>query len=199
MGFRAIESDAPIGGRCWDEAHPLLPRFTLRRAGSSGVRFNSRDPIGVLNTVAHPDALDSLKRRLAALEPETPRRWGTLSAHEMLCHLGDAFEMALRIRPRKRPVPVRMRRVLKGLGLWTPIRWPHGWPTNPHHNPRADGTRPSEFDADRARLIAALEHLASPDAPSLEPAHGLFGRMSAADWQRWAYKHTDHHLRQFGL
>ena len=33
----------------------------------------------------------------------------------------------------------------------------------------------------------------------LEPAHGFFGTMSVADWQRWAYKHTDHHLRQFGV
>ena len=38
---------------------------------------------------------------------------------------------------------------------------------------------------------------AAPGA--LTPAHGFFGRMSTADWQRWAYKHTNHHLRQFGL
>jgi hypothetical protein len=40
------------------------------------------------------------------------------------------------------------------------------------------------------------------DAPvdaSLEPAHGFFGTMSTRDWQRWAWKHTEHHLRQFGL
>ena len=36
-------------------------------------------------------------------------------------------------------------------------------------------------------------------ADTLEPAHGFFGIMSLADWHRWAYKHTDHHLRQFGL
>jgi hypothetical protein len=29
-------------------------------------------------------------------------------------------------------------------------------------------------------------------------AHPLFGRMSDADWLRWAYLHADHHLRQFG-
>jgi hypothetical protein len=30
-------------------------------------------------------------------------------------------------------------------------------------------------------------------------AHRVFGLMTVADWQRWAYKHADHHLRQFGL
>jgi hypothetical protein len=53
--------------------------------------------------------------------------------------------------------------------------------------------------ADKARLIAGLDALASTHPGSLEVAHGLFGLMSVADRQRWAYKHTDHHLRQFGL
>ena len=30
------------------------------------------------------------------------------------------------------------------------------------------------------------------------PAHPIFGRMSEAEWLRWGYLHTDHHLRQFG-
>jgi hypothetical protein len=30
-------------------------------------------------------------------------------------------------------------------------------------------------------------------------AHGLFGTMSLRDWQRWAYRHTNHHLRRFGI
>jgi hypothetical protein len=30
------------------------------------------------------------------------------------------------------------------------------------------------------------------------PTHPIFGRMSEAAWMRWAYLHTDHHLRQFG-
>jgi hypothetical protein len=33
----------------------------------------------------------------------------------------------------------------------------------------------------------------------MEAAHGVFGRMTLEDWQRWAYKHADHHLRQFGV
>ena len=31
------------------------------------------------------------------------------------------------------------------------------------------------------------------------PSGGFFGAMSRDDWQRWAYKLTDHHRRQFGL
>lgn len=152
-----------------------------------------------MKTVGDAAVLRALVARLQALQTGSLRRWGTLTPHEMLCHLGDATAMVLRTRPRDRPVPDRQRRARKLLGLWTPLRWPHGWQTNPMHDPRALGTQPSAFARDLERAIAGLDGLASAAADSLEPAHGFFGSMSLADWQRWAYKHTDHHLRQFGL
>jgi len=152
-----------------------------------------------MKTLADPAVLESLLARMTMLRPESQRQWGTLTAHEMLCHLGDAMEMVLRIRPRATPIRQRERPVIKVFGLWAPLPWPHGWPTNPQHNPRLDGTRPSEFAADLNRAVRSLHALGDPRPESLEPAHGFFGTMSAADWQRWAYRHTNHHLRQFGV
>jgi hypothetical protein len=149
-------------------------------------------------TVADPNVLATLVRRLRAVQADSQRRWGTLTSHEMLCHLGDATAMVLGTRPRKGPVQLRQRAVVKMLGLWSPIPWPHGWPTNPAHNPKAEGTRPSVFEKDLARAIEGLEGVASAAPGALTPAHGFFGTMSSLDWQRWAYRHTDHHLRQFG-
>jgi hypothetical protein len=152
-----------------------------------------------VKTVADPAVLRSLTERLTALKPDSARRWGTLTPHEMLCHLGDAAEMVLRIRPRRRPVALRHRPILKWIALWSLLRWPHGWQTNAQHDPRVAGTRPSEFAADRRRVLDAMRRLAMADPGATELAHGLFGTMTVRDWQRWAYKHTDHHLRQFGL
>jgi hypothetical protein len=137
--------------------------------------------------------------RLRALQPDGRRRWGTLTPHEMLCHLGDAAGMVLRTRPRDQPLPGRTRPLVKFLALWSPLRWPHGWRSNPMLDPKAGGTQPSAFAGDLARAIAGLEGIAAAAPDALEPVHGFFGIMSVADWQRWAYKHTDHHLRQFGL
>jgi len=50
-----------------------------------------------------------------------------------------------------------------------------------------------------SKASAGLEEIAAAPAEALEPVHGFFGTMSLADWHRWAYKHTDHHLRQLGL
>jgi len=63
-----------------------------------------------MKTVADATVLRSLVERLRLLEPQTPRRWGTMTAHEMLCHLGDAMEMVTGVRPRKRPIPHRLSR-----------------------------------------------------------------------------------------
>ena len=152
-----------------------------------------------MKTVGQPQVLRSLTARLHSLRRDSGRRWGTLTPHEMLCHLGDAAEMVLRTRPRTDPVPHRRRPIVKLLALWSPLRWPHGWATNPMHDPRALGTRPSEFAADLARAIAGLAGIAAARPDELEPAHGFFGVLSREDWQRWDFKHTDHHLRQFDL
>ena len=151
-----------------------------------------------MKTVADPAVVRGLIERLRALDPQTPRRWGTMTAHEMLCHLGDAKEMVLRTRPRAKPVAPRDRPFFKAYVLWSPFKPPRGVRTNPHQDPKADGTKPSSFDKDRERVIAALERIASARV-DLEPVHGMLGRMSVSDWQRWAWKHTDHHLRQFGV
>lgn len=153
----------------------------------------------MFRTVADPAVLLSLANRLGCLRPDTPRRWGTLTPHEMLCHLGDAAAMVLLARPRTAPVRDRSRPLVRFIGLWAPIPWPHGWPTNPLHDPKADGTKPSDFGKDLSRAVTGLESIARAGLNDLEPLHGLFGRMSVRDWQRWAYRHTHHHLRQFGL
>jgi hypothetical protein len=66
-------------------------------------------------------------------------------------------------------------------------------------DPRAGGTKPKDFEQDRRRVVEALRALAlAPDA-SLCASHAVFGRMTPGDWRRWAYRHFDHHLRQFGV
>ena len=40
--------------------------------------------------------------RLGRLEPTSPRRWGTMTAHEMVCHLSDSFLAVLGDRRRRR-------------------------------------------------------------------------------------------------
>lgn len=149
-----------------------------------------------MKSLTDPRVLDALIRRLEALSPATHRRWGTLSPHEMLCHLSDAAESVLS-RPGGPAGPARRWR--KWLGLYTALPWPHGLKTPASVDPRKGGSRPDLFERDRARAIAGLRALSAASLEAFPAAHGNFGAMRAADWHRWGYRHTDHHLRQFGL
>lgn len=147
-------------------------------------------------SIADRATLDALVRRLQALEPGAPRRWGTLTPAEALCHLADACASVLG-RPGGAPAPER--RLVKWLALRSPLPWPRGVRTLPHIDPRAGGTRPTDFELDRQRAILGLRAVAEAPPEALPSAHGRFGAMNADDWRRWAYRHTDHHLKQFGL
>jgi hypothetical protein len=146
--------------------------------------------------VSDPAVLGQLEARLEALRPDSARRWGQLSPAEVLCHLADATASVLG-RPGGAPGPPRWFR--KWVALRSPMPWPQGAPTPAHVNPRASGTRPTDFELDRRRALEGLRAVAAAPAEALPAAHALFGAMSADDWRHWAYRHTDHHLRQFGL
>ena len=80
-----------------------------------------------MSTIADAKTLNGLVERLQLLRPETSRRWGTLTAGEMLCHIGDAHESVLGIRvPPGSPPPGPPRPVLKWMALYGPIPWPKG-------------------------------------------------------------------------
>jgi hypothetical protein len=139
-----------------------------------------------------------LRRRLAALRPDSTRRWGTLTVDEMLCHVADSFRATL---GERRASPLKtsrlQARVMKFVALRTPLPWPKGLPTRPEVNPHQGGTRPEAFAADRAALEALVARFASPSARY--DVHPMFGAMSRDEWLIWGYRHLDHHLRQFGV
>jgi len=152
-----------------------------------------------VKSIAQERCLQELLTRLQRVTPESTRRWGTLTPGEMLCHLGDAAESVLGIRIPPGPASsARPRPVFKWLILYSPVPWPKGVQTRPGVDPRREGTKPSSFANDQARAINSLRELAVASADGLAPAHFRIGRMSQRDWRRWAYKHVDHHLRQFG-
>lgn len=153
-----------------------------------------------MKSVANQHCLAELVARLERVSLDSQRRWGTLTPGEMLCHLGDAAESVLGIRiPPGPPSTNRPRTLFKLLALYSPVPWPKGVPTRPGVDPRREGTKPGGFSADQARAIESLRALAIAPADRLSLSHFRFGSMSQRDWRRWAYKHVDHHLRQFGL
>ena len=153
-----------------------------------------------MKNISNPPDLAGLVRRVEQLRPDAERQWGSMTPGEMLCHLGDATDGVLGRRVPPGAVPTnRAPLPVKWLMLYSPIPFPKGIETRPGVNPKKDGTRPGDFAADRARMVASLQALAIATPGSVSTTHFRFGTMSLRAWHHWAYKHTDHHLRQFGL
>jgi hypothetical protein len=151
-----------------------------------------------MKTLRNPRDKESLLQRLLAVRRDSPRRWGKMSAHQMVCHLADTLRCPLgekTITPQPGWYP---RALLRLFALRVPLPWPHGFKTRPEFDQQAGGTPPTEFAADVSELRNLLERFTrQPRDFELRP-HPVFGSMSEADWMRWGYLHIDHHLRQFG-
>jgi hypothetical protein len=151
-----------------------------------------------VRTLANPQDKAAIIRRLATLRPDAARRWGRMSAHQMVCHLCDATQMMTGARAVTDVSGLLQRTLVKWAALYLPLRWPPGIPTMPELDPACGGRQPASFAADLATLEALVHAIGTDAGTSLSPRHPFFGRMSASAWHRWAYLHMDHHLRQFG-
>jgi len=146
--------------------------------------------------VSEPGVLAALTTRLERLTPDQPRRWGRMSPHQMAVHLALVAEAALGQHPFAIP-DQRPRRVIKLVALYLPLPWPRNLVTGA--DPAGAELLPDRFMTDRERAVARLAELAAAESGKLAARHPVFGPMTHADWHRWAFLHTDHHLRQFGL
>ena len=136
------------------------------------------------------------------LAPDSAARWGTMTCAEMLSHMGDSQDSALKIRvdPNRTVASGPLARFVKWFALSSPFPWPKGKIKGPQwSDPRRGGSKPAEFDRDRERVIRGLRALADAAPDALAAGHPVFGAMSLGDYHVWAYRHLDHHLRQFGL
>ena len=148
-------------------------------------------------SLAVPGTVDALEARLKQVRPDSPRGWGRMTPQQMLCHLADSFDVVTGDRPAKAVDTFVMRTVGKIVALRTPLPWPKGVPTGEAVDAEKGGTKPGDFERDRARTIALLRRFVAPGTPRVN--HPAFGAMSESDWARWGFGHVDHHLRQFGL
>ncbi len=142
-----------------------------------------------------PADRDSLALRLAELEPATARHWGTMDPAQMLCHCARGLEAGMSDRPVKQiflgklVMPFIRGRVFGD----RPFR--RNTPTAPF----LVVADPCAFDAERARLANAIDRFVQRGpAVAAKATHIFFGRLSGEEWGILAYKHLDHHLRQFG-
>lgn len=147
-------------------------------------------------SLADPGARATLCERIGKLDHNAVRQWGRMTAHEMVCHLNDSFRVATGEKHASPDTNLLKRTVFKWVALHTSLPWPHGVATRPELLPGHGGTPPTDWTRDHSELQKLVPAFAARQNYGFHP---LFGEMSKADWLIWAYRHIDHHLRQFGV
>ena len=148
-----------------------------------------------MRSILNENDRTEIGRRVRSLSNSSSRRWGSMDVTAMLQHLRLSARMALA----EMPVPSANKRVfqvfpMKHLILYV-FPFPKGAPTAPELKPVAA----ESFEAERAAVLELTERIAVGAPEGGAPAHPLFGPLTWKEWGVVTYKHTDHHLKQFGV
>jgi len=137
---------------------------------------------------------EEISNRLRSLSASSTGRWGSMGVVKMLQHLHLSARMAVG----ELAVPSKSKRAfqmfpLKHLILYV-VPFPKGAPTAPELKP----VDTASFEEERTAVLEFLERIGTGPSEGMGPAHPLFGPLTWREWGAATYKHTDHHLKQFG-
>lgn len=135
--------------------------------------------------------------RINALTGDETPVWGKMTLEQMVSHLVQAGEL-----PFVESVPHRStfasRMFIKPLVLYI-LPMPKEVKVSAELDQQQAGRKPEGLAADRETLINLTNKLATLPTNHKCLDHPFFGKMSAKEWATIAYKHMDHHLRQFAV
>lgn len=146
-----------------------------------------------MKTLFDLECREEVARRLDKLGPQSTRHWGTMTVPRALSHMGDQLALALgeiEVKPVRGPMG------------WPPFNllaiYFMPWPKNVKTAPELLQTRIEDIDEARQRLMDLIHQFVARGEQGQFTAHPLFGRLGGRAWAHLAYRHLDHHLRQFG-
>jgi hypothetical protein len=135
----------------------------------------------------------AVEARVGRLDPSARPLWGQMNATSMLAHCSAQLRMSWgEIECQLRASPFG-RAPLKQLLVYL-APWPKSAPTAPE----LIQPEPDIWDAERDQLLNLIGRFKTAIQDSSTP-HPIFGKLSKDAWGRLAYRHLDHHLRQFGV
>jgi hypothetical protein len=141
---------------------------------------------------------NEVKTRLGQLGPHSERRWGKMTAAQMLAHCSVSMQWAVgEVVPEKGALPARlMGRLVK------PMVFRNDDPMR-KNSPTTRGlivVDERDLGTERDRLSGRIDKfVAGGAAGCTSNPHSFFGRLTPEQWAILMYKHLDHHLRQFGV
>lgn len=147
-----------------------------------------------MKSVFDPAARTQLLTRVARVTADARPQWGTMNAEQMLTHLVKSLQMATG--------------ELVAKTVWTPVRYTPlrqlivyllPWPKNVATARELLPSNPAALEDGKRDLVRVIEDIAGRSSQREWPEHPAFGPVGRRGWGAIAWRHVDHHLRQFGL
>jgi Protein of unknown function (DUF1569) len=144
-----------------------------------------------MDTILDQATREKLIKRIRLLNENSQAKWGKMNVYQMLKHCTIWEEMLLGKKQYRQSFIGRMfgKMALKNMLKDEPIK--PNLPTVPSFKVRNNG----DVEDAKAKWIELMrQHDHQPNTGFIHP---FFGRLSAEQAGIMAYKHIDHHLRQF--
>ena len=146
-----------------------------------------------MKTIFDKNTANALVDRIHTLLPQDKPQWGKMGAFQMLRHCTLSEEMFL---GKKRYDRLFIGRLFGRMALNGILKNSDPLKKNQPTHPELKITVSGNFEGERQKwlgLLGEYERYSNPDF-----VHPFFGKMTKEEVGYYVYKHTDHHLRQFG-
>lgn len=150
-----------------------------------------------MKSIFSPQTINEFKLRINQLNANATAQWGKMNLYQMLKHCTENERMMVREKTLKR---VFIGRIFGKMALNANIKndapLSKNSPTHPDLKIKGNG----DVEQQKRLWIAILEKYPTKQASDYTGfVHPFFGKMTSEQVSRFAYKHVDHHLRQFGV
>jgi hypothetical protein len=147
-----------------------------------------------MKTIFDKSTRDSLIARIETLNENSTAKWGKMNVYQMLKHGVVCEEMYLGKTKHKRTL---LGRLFGKMGLKNLLKDESPIGRNAPTSPAFKIAESSgDVAAEKKKWISLIEEYAH--YPDSDLVHWFFGTMTKEQVGYFVYKHTDHHLRQFG-
>lgn len=136
--------------------------------------------------------------RINQLTPETQRKWGKMSAGQVLAHLNVAYAFIFEPEKQKKPGLIAkffLKNFVKPK-IVNELPYKPSLPTSPAFIIADE----RNFDEEKNKLIGNIQRVQQLGREAFDGKENLnFGKMTAQEWNNMLAKHLNHHLEQFGI
>jgi hypothetical protein len=137
----------------------------------------------------------SIISRVEQLQSNSAANWGKMNVAQMLAHCQQPFKVYFGEAKLKRGLIGFLFGGIAKKKLFTDKPWKQNLPTAKEFII----TDERNFNAEKEKLVNLINRFSTETQNRANSVHPFFGKMTPQDWATLMYKHTDHHLKQFGV